>query len=158
VLKRERQRPTTHSTISQTRCSPRSIKLSFQTKSSSPRNLNAPAENWRNAHLSAELSDNSHVFHPEENRDDSYRCSVSPAVSVNGHLFDRRGLCKRVHSPKSSDPGGLPASPAASAPCRILRRAGLRPFSQPMFSAITRNSSSMTTSPRFNCSTASLMP
>jgi hypothetical protein len=29
-------------------CSPRSIRLSFQTKSSSPRNLDAPAENWRN--------------------------------------------------------------------------------------------------------------
>jgi hypothetical protein len=40
--------------ISLTRCSPPSIRLSFQTKSSSPRNLDAPAKNWTNEHPSAE--------------------------------------------------------------------------------------------------------
>ena len=39
----EGQRPTTPSTISPTRCSPLSTRLSFQTKDSSPRNLNVPA-------------------------------------------------------------------------------------------------------------------
>ena len=43
---------TTHSTISPARSSPRSIRLSFQTKISSPKSLNAPAGSWRNARLS----------------------------------------------------------------------------------------------------------
>jgi predicted nuclease of restriction endonuclease-like (RecB) superfamily len=47
-----------------------SIRLSFQTKNSSPRNLSAPAENWRNGCLPAVLKGDRLIFQPDRELDD----------------------------------------------------------------------------------------
>ena len=47
-----------------------SIRLSFRTKSSSPRNLNAPAGNWRSGRPSASFGENRLIFKTKGERDD----------------------------------------------------------------------------------------